>query len=102
MHAYAYTCKCMYVYMFTSTHTHTHTHKHTHTHVQAGLLPTGEVVLSFGQSNWAKAQMLEKIAFSHGMHSQKDYCIHTYIRIHILQMLVKIAFSHGTHSQKSV
>jgi len=34
---------------------------------QAGLLPTGEMVLSYGQNNWAKAQILEKIAFSHGM-----------------------------------
>lgn len=34
---------------------------------QAGVLPTGEMVLSYGQSNWAKAQILEKIAFSHGM-----------------------------------
>ena len=34
---------------------------------EAGLLPTGELVLSYGQSNWAKAQILEKIAFSHGM-----------------------------------
>ena len=34
---------------------------------QAGLLPTGELVLSYGQNNWAKAQILEKIAFSHGM-----------------------------------
>ena len=32
-----------------------------------GVLPTGEMVLSYGQSNWAKAQILEKIAFSHGM-----------------------------------
>lgn len=34
---------------------------------QAGVLPTGEMVLSYGQNNWAKAQILEKIAFSHGM-----------------------------------
>ncbi|EKX33490.1 hypothetical protein GUITHDRAFT_120340 [Guillardia theta CCMP2712] len=34
---------------------------------QAGLLPSGELILSVGQNNWAKAQILEKIAFSHGL-----------------------------------
>ena len=35
---------------------------------QAGLLPTGEMVLSISHNNnFAKAQILEKIAFSHGI-----------------------------------
>uniref|UniRef100_A0A7S0QLH5 DUF155 domain-containing protein n=1 Tax=Cryptomonas curvata TaxID=233186 RepID=A0A7S0QLH5_9CRYP len=33
----------------------------------AGLMPTGELVLSIGQQNWAKTQVLEKIAFSYGV-----------------------------------
>jgi uncharacterized Rmd1/YagE family protein len=33
----------------------------------AGLLPSGELVISIGNQNWARTQTLEKIAFSYGM-----------------------------------
>mmetsp|Transcript_3071 Transcript_3071/g.7410 ORF Transcript_3071/g.7410 Transcript_3071/m.7410 type:complete len:465 (-) Transcript_3071:167-1561(-) len=34
---------------------------------QAGLMPSGELVISIGNQNWARTQILEKIAFSYGV-----------------------------------